>query len=231
VLRAGVGGYNVEVSINFGSEPTAGMLSNAEAQIARVVVAPAAITIAVRPTIQGRAEPLVVSGSVTSGKKDETVTVQFKQCGLYPVQFRDHFEVKTEDGGGWSVATAVSTNGVFRAVSGGETSNEVPVQKRADVRLAPAPPKRYEVQVVEQASFWRKRILIQRFDKRTRKWVVAKTLRLENSGAAPGSVYVWSTTDEFAVPVPKGTTIRAVLPLAQAKPCHIGGYSNLLVTK
>jgi hypothetical protein len=231
VLRAGVGGYNVEVSINFGSEPTAGMLSNAEAQIARVVVAPAAITIAVRPTIQGRAEPLVVSGSVTSGKKDETVTVQFKQCGLYPVQFRDHFEVKTEDGGGWSVATAVSTNGVFRAVWGGETSNEVPVQKRADVRLAPAPPKRYEVQVVEQASFWRKRILIQRFDKRTRKWVVAKTLRLENSGAAPGSVYVWSTTDEFAVPVPKGTTIRAVLPLAQAKPCHIGGYSNLLVTK
>ena len=52
-----------------------------------------------------------------------------------------------------------------------------------------------------------------------------------NTDAAPGSVYVWSTTDEFAVDVAKGTTIRAVLPLAQAKPCHIGGYSNLLVTK
>jgi hypothetical protein len=58
-----------------------------------------------------------------------------------------------------------------------------------------------------------------------------KKLRLENTGAAPGSVFVWSTTDEFAVPVAKGTTIRAVLPLDQARPCHIGGYSNLLVTK
>jgi hypothetical protein len=231
VLRAGVGGYNVEVSINFGSEPTAEILSNAEAQIARVVVAPAAVTINVRPTIQGRAGPLVVSGSVTSGKKDERVTVQFKQCGLYPAQFRDHMELTTHDGGGFSLETGVSANGAFRAVSGGETSNEVPVQKRADVRLAPDPPKRYEVQVVEQASFWRKRVLIQRFDRKLGKWVLIKKLRLENSGAAPGSAFVWSTTDEFAVPVPKGTTLRAVLPLAQAKPCHIGGYSNLLVTK
>jgi hypothetical protein len=231
VLRAGVGGYNVEVSINFGSEPTAGMLSNAEAQIARVVVAPAAITIAVRPTIYGRQGLLVVSGSVTSGAKDEKVTVQFKQCGLFPAQFRDLAEVPTEEGGGWSIETGILANGTFRAVSGSDVSNEVQAQKRVDVRLAPEPPRRYEVNVVERASFWRKQVLIQRFDKRSRKWVLAKKLRLVNSGAAPGSLYVWSTTDEFAVDVPKGTTIRAVLPLQQAKPCFIGGYSNLLVTK
>jgi hypothetical protein len=230
-LRAAVEGYNVDASITFATEPTPQMLSNAEQQIARLVVAPAAITISVRPTIYGRSGPLVVSGSVTSGKKDEAVTVQFKQCGLYPTQFRDDFEVQTEEGGGWSVETGVLANGVFRAVSGGETSNEVPVQKRADVRLAPDPPKRYEVQVVESMSFWRKRVVIQRFDRRSGKWVLVKKLRLEHSGAAPGSAYVWSVTDEFAVKVPKGTTIRAVLPLDQARPCHIGGYSNLLATK
>jgi hypothetical protein len=230
VLRAGVGGYNVDASITFGSEPTAGMLREAEEQIARLVVAPAAITIVVRPTIFGRQGPLVVSGSVTSGKADEKVTVQFRQCGLYPLQFRDLFEVTTHEGGGWSAETGILANGAFRAVAGGDVSNEVAVQKRADVRLAPAPPKRYVVQVVERMSFWRKRVVIQRFDRRVRKWIQVKTLRLEKQLAAPGSVYVWSTTEEFPVKVAKGTSIRAVLPLDQAKPCHIGGYSNILTT-
>jgi hypothetical protein len=230
-LRAAVNGYNVDASVTFATEPTDEMFRKAEEQIARLVVSPAAVMIDVRPRVQGRMEPLTVSGSVGSGKRDETVTVQFKQCGLRPSQFRDEFEVTTEDGGGWSVATTVSTNGVFRAVLGNETSNEVAVQKRADIRLAPEPPKRYEVQVVEQSSFWRKQVLVQRFDRRSRTWVLVKKLRLENQFAAPGSTVIWSTTDEFAVPVSKGTTIRAVLPRDQAKPCHIGGYSNLLVTK
>ena len=137
VLRAGVDGYNVEVSINFGREPTAGMLSKAEAQIARVVVAPAAVTINVRPTIYGRQGPLVVSGSVTSGKEGEKVTLQYKQCGLYPTQFRDEAEVTTHEGGGWGLETGVLANGVFRALSGGDVSNEVQVQKRG--RRPPRP--------------------------------------------------------------------------------------------
>ena len=28
------------------------------------------------------------------------------------------------------------------------------------------------------------------------------------------------------VDVPKGTTLRAVLPLSQAKPCYLSGYSK-----
>ena len=69
----------------------------------------------------------------------------------------------------------------------------------------PAPPGRYEVQVVERASFWRKQVLIQRFHRGQRKWLLVKKLRLVNSDAAPGSSFVWSTTDEFA-DVAKGTT-------------------------
>jgi hypothetical protein len=74
-------------------------------------------------------------------------------------------------------------------------------------------------------------VLIQRFDRKRGTWVLVKKLRLVNQENAGGGVFIWSSTDEFAMTVPKGTTIRAVLPLAQAKPCHIGGYSNLLVTK
>ena len=231
VLRAGVNGYNVDASVTFASEPTEEMFGKAEEQIARLVVAPAPITISVRPTIFGRQGPLVVSGSVTSGKADEKVTLQFKQCGLFPAQFRDDAELTTHEGGGWSLETGVLANGVFRALSGSDVSNEVQVQKRVDVRLAPAPPRRFVVNVVERFQFWRKQVLIQRFHRGQRKWLLVKKLRLVNTAAAPGSVYVWSSTDEFALDVPKGTTVRAVLPLAQARPCHIGGYSNLLVTK
>ena len=231
VLRAAVNGYNVDASVTFATEPTDGMFEKAEEQIARLVVAPADITISVRPTINSRTQDLGVSGSVSSGKADEKVTLQFKQCGLYPIQFRDHVEVTTHEGGGWGVETGVIANGVLRALSGGDVSNEVPVQKRADIRLAPDPPGRYEVQIVERMSFWRKQVLIERFHRGQRKWLLVKKLRLVNADAAGGSAYVWSTTDEFKVDVARGTTIRAVLPLAQAKPCHIGGYSNLLVTK
>jgi hypothetical protein len=228
-LRAGVGGYNLDARITFGSEPSPTMLGAAERQIERLVVAPDQVTIAVRPTIYGHF-PLTVYGSVASGKAEENVTVQFKQCGLYPLQFRDHAEVLTEVGGGWSLRTGVYANGVFRAIAGGDSSNEVQVRKRADVRLSPRPPKRFQVQVVERASFWRKRVVIQRYDRRLGKWMSVKTLRLEHSGAAPGSSFVWSETDEFTLSVPKGTTIRATLPLDQAKPCHIAGYSTLLRT-
>ena len=168
---------------------------------------------------------------MTSGKADEKVTLQFKQCGLFPAQFRDLTEVTTHEGGGWSLETGVLANGVFRALSGSDVSNEVQVQKRVDIRLEPSPSRRFAVNVVERFQFWRKQVLIQRYHRGQRKWLLVKKLRLVNTDAAPGSSYVWSSTDEFAVDVAKGTTIRAVLPLAQAKPCHLAGYSNLLVTK
>jgi hypothetical protein len=228
VLRAAVDGYNIDASVTFAREPTGEMFRKADDQIARLVVSPAAITISVHPTIYGRLGPLVVSGSVTTGKKDEKVTVQFKQCGLYPVQFRDLLEVVTEEGGGWSAAMGIAANGALRAVSGSDVSNEVPVKARADVRLAPHGGKRYEVDVVAALPFWRKRVLLQRFDRARRTWKTVRKLVLTKQ-FGPG--LIWSTTERFRVDLPKGTTIRAVLPLDQARPCFIAGYSNLLVTK
>ena len=39
-----------------------------------------------------------------------------------------------------------------------------------------------------------------------------------------------ASTESFHPDVPKGTTLRAVLPLAAAKPCYLGGYSKLIRT-
>ncbi len=35
-------------------------------------------------------------------------------------------------------------------------------------------------------------------------------------------------TKLFRIAVPKGTTLRAVLPLQAAKPCYLAGYSKLV---
>lgn len=186
----------------------------------------AGVSLSVRPTIYAR-DLLTAYGAVATGRSGEPVTLQFKQCGLYPLQFRDVAEVTTEAGGSWSAQFGIAANGTARAVSGGDASNEVKLLARADVRLAPTRSGKYEINVVARASFWRKRVLLQRYDPK-RGWATVRTLRLESSGAAPGSTFVWSTTDPFAVKLPKGTTMRAVLPLDQARPCFIGGYSTLL---
>jgi hypothetical protein len=181
------------------------------------------ITLSVRPLIN----PQLVWGSLASGRGGQQVTVQFKQCGLLPVEFRDVSEVTTLDGGTWSDDLGASTNGTFRAISGGAVSNSVPVQERADVRLTPRPPGRYEVDVVATLSYWRKRVLLQRFDRSRRTWVTVRPLVLAHQHG-PG--LIWSTTDTFKPKVAKGTTIRAVLPLDQAKPCLIAGYSRVSLT-
>ena len=38
------------------------------------------------------------------------------------------------------------------------------------------------------------------------------------------------TIDDFRLPVPKGTTVRAHVPASQAKPCYLAGYSKLIRT-
>ncbi len=84
VLRAAVSGYNVDASVTFASEPTDAMFEKAEEQIARLVVAPAASRSPSGRRSTAARTRSSVSGSVTSGKKDEKVTLQFKQCGLLP---------------------------------------------------------------------------------------------------------------------------------------------------
>ena len=70
--------------------------------------------------------------------------------------------------------------------------------------------------------------LLQRFDREKRVWRDVRKVHLTETGAPPGVGWVWSGTDKVRVEVPKGTTMRAVLPLSQTRPCYLAGYSNLL---
>ena len=103
------------------------------------------VTIGVRPSIVRFSEKPEIFGAVTSAKAGEVVTVEFKQCGLYPEQYRAFMTTETTEGGAWSlqelffVGTRTDTSGSFRARWGDEVSREVAFKVRAFVDLTRLP--------------------------------------------------------------------------------------------
>jgi hypothetical protein len=219
-LRAAVGGYNVEARIHFGSVPASEMIDAAQRQLNRLVVASERVTIAARPTIARLGEPISIFGSVDSSGVDEIVTIQAKDCRQQ--FFRDFASARTREGGAWSTQTWTNINTTLRAVWNGQTSTEIFVRKRAGILLRQRSPRRFSVSVQNHAGaiFWRKHFLFQRFDRRLGTWVTVRRVVLTESDG----------TTTFTASVPKGSLVRAVIPLSQARPCYAAGYSPLLRT-
>jgi hypothetical protein len=196
------------------------------------------VSIGVRPSIMRFGEKPEIFGAVTSSKADEEVTVQFRQCGLYPAQFRDFMTTRTIEGGAWSlvellgVRLSIPASGTFRALWNGEVSREVRFQVRASVRLVPLPirgGRRFHVLVAGAQSFWHRRVRIERFDTRRRNWRLVQTVLVTETltNKDYGSSTILDGTKPFRIAVPRGTTVRAVLPLAETRPCYLAGYSTL----
>jgi hypothetical protein len=189
--------------------------------------ASAQITLAVQPTIIRTSDRMTIFGSLSSGKAGEKVTIQFKACGLLPSQFRDAFETTTRAGGGFSLEELrpfnLGVSGVYRAVSGAEISAEIRVQQRAAVYMRPLSGGRFQVWAGGKVSFWRRFVLLQRFERRRGVWITLRRLVLTESFAG-------SYSARFRPRVPMGTQLRAVLPLSQARPCYLAGYGPIFRT-
>jgi hypothetical protein len=188
------------------------------------------VTIGIRPSVVRYSDQPTVLGAISSRKAGEDVTVQFKQCGIYPLQFRDFMTTKTVEGGAWSVmgGLEITASGSFRAVWGDEVSRQVSLKMRPFVDLRRLPGGRgFTVRVAGTQSFWRRPVRIERFDFPTRKWVLVRKLLLTESEGPGDAGAPISETVSFRPGVAKGTTLRAVLPLAAARPCYAAGYSTL----
>jgi hypothetical protein len=185
-----------------------------------------AISIAVRPTVLRWAQATTLTGSVSSGKPAVDVYIEARTCGEGP--WDDISGAHTVEGGGFSAEFGAGIMLLVRASAEGATSNVVRVQQRPSVTLQERPRGTFFVLVNAARSFWRKQIVFQRFDTQRRNWVDLKTVRLTKTGSNPGSPFQWSKTGHFKQKAPKGTTFRATLPLSQARPCYVAGYSNIL---
>jgi hypothetical protein len=223
-LRAGVGGYNVDARIYFGTTPPSRqMLARAQRQLSRLVVQSERVTIVARPTVASGSATVELFGSVDSRKEGEEVTIQAKDCG------KDFFRVvagaTTNAGGSWTTRYFPSITTSVRAVWRDLASRQVTIRQRAAITLTKTQPAgRFAISIVGKKSFWRKRVSIQRFDRRLGTWSTFRTVTLTQSGGTGGGGFVYSTA-EFSLRVPKGTQLRAVFPLSQARPCYLAGTS------
>jgi hypothetical protein len=183
------------------------------------------ITIRTYPSIVNWDQRVIVSGIVTPAKANESVTVQGKECGVPGVFFRSLWGASTNEGGGWEAEFYVRTKTVLRAVSGSDVSPDLTVRVRAAVYLAPMPGKRgrFRVWVGGVVRLVGKRVVIERFETATRKWRAVQSIVLDERFGA-------GYKEGFRIAVPKETTVRALLPLSQAKPCYLAGYSKLVRT-
>lgn len=148
--------------------------------------------------------------------------------GIRPMVSTGFDLVSAAKGGAFTAQVPLDANGAFRAVTGKDASNEVRVQKRANVRLEPTRFGKYRVSVVAKLSFWRKPVAIERYDPKRRAWAPVKTALLQDSDGA--GVYVWSVSQPFALALPTGRSIRTTLAAKQSKPCYLAGYSKPIRT-
>jgi hypothetical protein len=228
-LRAGAGSYNVEARIFVRAQLTAASIAAVDSQLSRLVMAPKRVTLVVQPTVfTTTQERMTIFGSVDGAGSGKKVTIQFKACGLQPVMFRDAFEMTTEAGGryaldGYLRPFNLGVSGVYRAVSGDDVSGELPVSQRAFVNMRPLNGGRFEVGVFgKTVSFWRRFVLLQRFERTRGAWVTVRRLLLtEEHGLS-------KLTKPFRPGVRRGTQIRAVFPASQARPCYLPGVSQTL---
>jgi len=231
-LRAAVGRYNVDARIYFGTAaPSPAQLSVAQSQLNRLVVGTEQVTLVARPTIHNRNQIISLFGSVDSGRANEDITIEGKECG--ETRWTAVGGAHTHAGGGWTAQYGPTITTTLRAVWKRARSAPVTVQDRAWVQLSTRPRSAkgygFEVAVRSQLQFWRRYVVVQRFERRLGRWTNVKKVVLTETGAAPGSTFVWSSA-EFRVAVPKGTVIRVEFPLSQARPCYLAGYSNQLRT-
>lgn len=182
-------------------------------------------TIQARPAILRWSEAATLSGTLAMAKPGETVTIEQQRCGQKA--WESAVETRTSDES-WSASVAAGITALYRATADGATSAPVRVQQRPAVLLARLRAGTFRISVGARVPFWHRRVTLQRLDRGRGVWRDVRSILLTDSGAAPGSTYVWSSTDVFRPKLPKGTTVRATLPISVGKPCYLGGYSNLI---
>ena len=183
------------------------------------------VSLTARPTTIAGTQPALLFGAVSSGRENEEVTIQARDCGQR--SFLGVAAVQTHAGGTFNLDFSRGVSTTIRAVWRDAVSAPVTIRQQVRVDFSRLGSGKFSVSAVGRASLWRKKMQIQR--RQGGRWRTVRTVSLSDSGAAPGSPYVWSTAT-FVLKVPRGSVLRAMLPLAQAKPCFLAGTSRTLTT-
>lgn len=226
-LRAGIRGHNVLLRFAYGAErPSSELRAAAQRQLDRLIVGAERVTIFGQPSVVSNPlnRQVRLFGSIDSNKAGETIEIQAKDCGS--TAFRLVAGTTTESGGAWSTNYFPGINTRVRAVWDDVASPQIAIRVRVYVTLRTVPgTRRLRAAVSADRSFWRKRVEIQQLDRRLGSWRRLQTIRLTRTANPGGGSY---TYQDFVPRVARGTALRAVMPLSQARPCYLAGTSTTL---
>jgi hypothetical protein len=183
------------------------------------------VTMRARATVLRSGEFSVgVLGTVSSGAEGEYVAVKGKECGIPGAFFRGIAGATTTAGGGWEASVLIRTKTTLRAEWREATSGTVVITPRAYITLTKEPDGFRVALSSETSSVDGKRVTIQRLTPSGWKKLQTVAVKSQTGYAQYGE------KKKLRFKVPKGTTLRAVLPRAQAGPCYLAGYSKLVRT-
>jgi hypothetical protein len=165
-----------------------------------------------------------VLGQISGGAEGEYVVVKGKECGIPGAFFRGLGGATTAAGGTYEASVPVRTKTTLRAEWKDATSTTVVVNKRAFISLTKEEDGFRVAVSSETGSVDGKRATIERLT--PNGWTRLQTVVLK---AQDGYVQ-YGEKKKLRFRVPKGTTIRAVLPRSQAGACYLAGYSKLIRT-
>jgi hypothetical protein len=223
-LRAGTGGSNVDARIHFGTaNPTEEMLGEAQLQLGRLVVAPGRVTMTARPTTLRPRQLSFLSGAVSSGRADEEVTIQARDCGQRT--FTGVTAILTHEGGTWNTQYSRSINSTIRAVWKGEASPTIELRQQASIVLRRQSAGRFLTAILSRWTFWRKKVQIQR--RVGSRWTTVRTVTLTDTFAHSGAGSTLAQA-KFRLRMPRGTQLRAMITADQARPCYLASTSDIV---
>jgi hypothetical protein len=165
-----------------------------------------------------------VLGAVSSGTEGEYVAIKGKECGIPGAFFRGIGGATTTGGGAYEASVPIRTTTTIRAEWKDAASPTVVIQKRVFISLTKEEDGFRVAVSSETASVDGKKAIVQRLT--PTGWKTLQTVTLK---AIDGYVQ-YGEKKKLRFKVPKRTLLRAVLPLSQAKPCYLAGYSKLVRT-
>jgi hypothetical protein len=179
-----------------------------------------AVTIHANHSVAEDAVPLLLSGSVSSGRAGQAVTVEQDDCG--PIPWHPLRTVHTGPGGGWVSYAGGDENFRLRARWKGHVSRVITIGVRPELSLAGVPGS---LRVLIRAYDWFGGKTAQLQAAHGGSWRTVATAKLMKRGAA--GQYA-QTAGTFTRRVGHGL-YRAVLPARSAAPCYAAGYSGTLL--
>jgi hypothetical protein len=185
----------------------------------------ATLSIAANPTVVVYGKTSIVSGTLSPAKANQNIIVQAQECGK--PNYAKVSTVKTNSSGAYTatVTPTVATN--YQAKQKGLLSSAVAVKVQPVVQLTRVARGSFTAKVTAGQSLTTKKLLFQRYSKLKRRWLLVKKVTLTTATAGtPKPTTI--TSASFKSKVARRVRVRVVFSTAQAAPCYIGAFSNVV---